>query len=152
MVHQMCTSKLADWDDQIQKLEAMREFLKEDKEVVSQQTVLGHEKYQRISALEEETASVRHLLGSDQFERPVHRRGMNPYQSNYPSFRGLQNTPIQGNFTQSSSSPQYNPYYHHPSPSGLYVSSSSGLILEWITLMLMEVRCSILREGHGPPL
>src|SRR5579859_2327271 len=62
VVHQMCAAKLEDWDDQIQKLEAMREFLKDDKEVVSQQTSLGREKYQRISALEEETASVRHLL------------------------------------------------------------------------------------------
>lgn len=124
VVHKMCVEKLADWDQQIQRLEAMREFLKEDKDVVSQLTALGREKYQRISALEEETASVRHLLGSDQLEFPVHRRGINMLQSNYPSVRGHHNpqSPIQGTFTQSPGNPQYNAYYR-PAQGVSYVPS-----------------------------
>jgi hypothetical protein len=121
MFRVMADGKFKQWEEQIHKLESLRDLLRNQKKEGETYVDQARQTHQHLAKLEEETEGVRHYRFAS--ETLGGRHGMSPFPPTYLSGRNMQHmSPVQGSYLGQPSrmSPSQGSYLGQPSGAGQY--------------------------------
>ena len=119
MFRVMADEKFNQWQEQINRLKALRNLLRNQRKEGEAYVDNAREKHQELAQLEQETAPVRHYRWASETLGGRHQHGMNTFPPTYLSGRGMQHmSPGQGSYLGSPSGPGQYPMYYPTAAQG----------------------------------
>jgi hypothetical protein len=120
MFRVMADDKFKQWEEQIHKLESLRDLLRNQKKEGEAYVDSARQMHQHLVKLEEETEGVRHYrFASETLGGRHQQHGMSPFPPTYLSGRTMQHmSPSQGGYLGHPSGAGQYPMYYQPASQG----------------------------------